>query len=146
MNTHSIAAAGLAALALSLVSSAAEAGGACYRKVATPALYRDVAEHVLVRPARYIAHRIPAVTEAVAEQVLVQPGGQVWSVRYDAYGQEIGCWVHTPPVYATRYHYVVVQPASVEYETIPAEYEDVTHHVLVQPATLGWQPIGGCYE
>src|SRR5690349_20085902 len=146
MKMHSIAAAGLAALALSLAAGAANAGEACYRKVATPALYRNVTERVLVRPARYVAHHIPAVTQAVAEQIMVQAGGRVWTVRHDAYGQEIGCWVHTPPVYETRYHYVVVQPASVQYDTIPAEYEDVTHSVLVQAAAVGWQPIGGCAE
>ena len=40
-------------------------------------------------------------------------------------------WVNTLPVYATQYHTVVVQPASTQYETIPAEYEDVTRTVMV---------------
>ncbi|MFI5014387.1 MAG: hypothetical protein ACHQAY_18790 [Hyphomicrobiales bacterium] len=192
MNIHPIAAATLAALALSLGAGAATAGQACFRKVASPPLYETVSEpvlvqparvvarpvpgeyqrvseRVLVRPARVIAHPIPAITQTVAEQVLVQPGGRVWQVRRDAYGQEIGCWVHTPPVYATQYHMVVVQPASAQYETIPAEYEDVSRtvmvrppsvehevipavygsqsrQVMVQPGTVGWQPIGGCVE
>jgi hypothetical protein len=192
MNTHPIATATLAALALSLAAGAASAGEACFRKVASPALYQTVtepvliqpsqviahavpaqyqrvSERVLVRPSRVIAHRIPAVTQTVAQQVLVQPGGRVWSVTRDAYGQEIGCWVHTPPVYATQYQTVVVQPESAEYETIPAEYEDVSRtvmvqppslqrevipavygtqsrQVLVQPGTVGWQPIGGCVQ
>jgi hypothetical protein len=190
MNTHPVAMAALAAFALSLGASAASAGQACYRKVASPALYqtvsepvliepahviahaipaeyRQVTQRVLVRPAQVVAHHVPAVTQTVAEQVLVQPGGRVWTVRRDAYGQEIGCWEHTAPVYATQYHTVVVQPASAQYETIPAEYEDVTRtvmaqpggvqrevvpavygtqsrQVMVQPGSVGWQPIGGC--
>jgi hypothetical protein len=190
MNTHPVAMTALAAFALSLGAGAASAGEACFRKVASPPLfqtviepvlvepahviahpvpaeYRQVSERVLVRPARVVAHHIPAVTQTVAEQVLVHPGGQVWTVRRDAYGQEIGCWVHTPPVFATQYHTVVVQPPSAEYETIPAEYEDVSrtvmvqppsvqrevipavygtqsHQVLVHPGTVGWEPIGGC--
>jgi hypothetical protein len=133
-----------------------------------PAQYEHVTEHVLVHPGRVIAHHAPAVTQSVAEQVLVHPGGRVWTVRYDAYGQEIGCWVNTPPVFATQYHTVVVHPASVQYETIPPEYQDVTrtvlaqpasverevipavygtqsHQVMVQPGSVGWAPIGGCY-
>jgi hypothetical protein len=191
MNTHPVALAALAALALSFGAGAANAGEVCFRKVASPPLYqtvsepvliepahviahtipaeyRQVTEHVMVRPAHVIAHHVPAVTQTVAEQVMVQPGGRVWTVRHDGYGQEIGCWVHTAPVYATQYHTVVVQPASAEYETIPAEYEDVTRTVMVQPASVqrevipavygtqsrqvmvqpgsvGWQPLGGCY-
>jgi hypothetical protein len=192
MNTHRIATVALAALALSLGAEAANAGQACYRKVASPPLYETVTEPVLieparvvahavpaqyeqvtrqvvVRPARVVAHHTPAVTQTVAEQVLVQPGGRVWTVRRDAYGQDIGCWVNTAPVYATQYHTVVVQAASTQYETIPAEFQDVTRtvmvsrasvrhevipavygsqsrQVMVQPGSLGWQPIGGCAE
>jgi hypothetical protein len=192
MNIHPIAAATLAALTLSFAAGTASAGEGCYRKVATaplyqtvtepvliepshviahaiPAEYRQVSERVLVRPARAIPHYVPALTQSVAEQVMVQPGGRVWTVRRDVYGQEIGCWVNTPPVYATQYHVVVVQPASTQYETIPAEYEDVSRtvmvhppsvehevipavygsrsrEVMVQPGTVGWQPIGGCAE
>jgi len=192
MNTHPIATAALATLTLSLGAGGVSAGEACYRKVASAPLYQtvtepvlieparviayplqaryeQVSERVMVRPARVIAHRTPAVTETVSQQVLVQPGGRVWTVRRDAYGQEIGCWVNTPPVYATQYRTVVVEPASVSYETIPAQYEDVSRtvmvqppgvrrevvpavygtqsrEVLVQPGTVGWQPIGGCVE
>ena len=192
MNTYRIAAAALAALGVSLAAQAASAGEGCYRKVATPPLYQtvtepvliaperviahpipaqyeQVSEHVVVHPERVIAHRDPAVTQTVAAQVLVQPAGRVWTVRRDAYGQEIGCWVNTPPVFATQYHTVVVQPATAEYETIPAEYADLPHtvmvtppsvqreivpavygtqsrQVLVQPGSVGWQPIGGCAE
>jgi len=192
MNTHPLVTAALAALALSLGAGAASAGQACYRKVVMPPLYqtvteqvmvepahviahpvpaeyRQVSERIMVRPQRVIAHPIPAVTQTVAEQVLVHPASRVWQVSRDAYGQEIGCWVNTPPVYATQYHIVVVQPASAEYETIPAEYQDVSrtvmvhpasvehevvpavygsqsHQVMVQPASAGWQPIGGCGE
>jgi hypothetical protein len=192
MNTRPIAAAALAGLTLFFGAGAATAGGACFRKVASPPLYQtvtepvlvepsrvvsrpvaaeyqQVSERVLVHPARVIAHHIPAVMQTVAEQVLVQPAARIWRVTRDAYGQEIGCWVHTPPVYATQYHTVVVQPASAQYETIPAEYEDVSRTVMVrppsvehevipavygaqsrqmmvQPGSVGWQPIGGCMQ
>jgi hypothetical protein len=192
MKARPIAAATLAALALSLGAGAANAHEACFRKVASPPLYQTVTEpvliqpshviahtlpaqyqqvsqRVLVRPARVVAHYIAPVAQTVGEQVLVQQGGRVWSVTRDAYGQEIGCWVNTPPVYATQYHTVVVQPGSTQYETIPAEYEDVSRTVMVQPASaqyetipavygaqsrqvlvqpgaVGWQPIGGCAQ
>ena len=50
MNTHSIATAALAALALSLATGTANAGQACFRKVASPALYQNVTESVLLEP------------------------------------------------------------------------------------------------
>ena len=73
MNTHPIAAAALAALALSLGAGAADAGQACYRKVATPALYQTVTEQVVVEPARVIARTVPAEYEQVSQHVLVRP-------------------------------------------------------------------------
>ena len=41
---------------------------------------------------------------------------------------------------------VMVHPASVEHEVVPAVYGSQSHQVMVQPASAGWQPIGGCGE
>ncbi|MBY0612939.1 MAG: hypothetical protein K2P80_12225 [Beijerinckiaceae bacterium] len=132
----------------------------------TPAEYQTVHEEVLVQPERQIPHHIPAEYSTVAETVLVAPASRQWQVSVDAYGRTVGCWVDVPAQYATRHRQVVVRPASVEYETIPAvtrtrprivqtrpasvevevqpaQYETVARRVQVAPASASWQPIGG---
>jgi hypothetical protein len=182
--------AGAAACLAVLSASPALAGQQCYRHVVTPAVYGTVVEKVVVAPERVVARRIPAeyglVSErvvvrpervvarhipaeygVVAESVMVRPAGKVWQVSRDAHGAAVGCWVDVPPVYATRHRKVVVRPASVVHETIPAIVKDVTrkvvvrpasvvhetipavygvrhHKVMVAPATSGWQRINGC--
>ncbi len=164
-------------------------GGSCYRKVVHPPVYSSVSETVMVqpgmtrfhhipaeyqtvdetvmvRPEQTIAHPIPAQYGTVSETVIVAPASKQWQVSRDAYGQEIGCWVHVPAQYAVRQHTVVVQPGSVQYETIPAQYATRSRtvmvrpggvqrefvppvyaarerEVMVSPATAGWEPIGG---
>jgi len=192
MSMHPVAAIAIATLALAIAAGTAVAGEACYRKVASPPVYQmlsepvmlapshvvtrqlpgeyqQVSEQILVRPAQVVARHAPAVSQTVAEQVLVSPGRRKWSVTRDAAGNEIGCWVNTPPVYVTHYRTVMMQTASMQYETIPAEYRTVTRtvmvrppgvtqevapavyatrtrEVLVQPASFGWEPLGGCYR
>lgn len=191
MRASALAGNSIAALfALALGTSGAAAGcDGCYRKVYTPATYATVSQQVLLQPGRVVAHEIPAeyaevtervlvrparivpyatpaITQTVVEQVLVAPPRREWRVTADAYGQEIGCWVTTPAAYATRYHDVVVQPASTRFETIPAVYQAVSRAALVRPASVqhevippvfgttsrqvlvspgsaAWQPVGG---
>lgn len=149
----------LVAAALTIATSAAQAGGACYRKIATPPVYGTFAQQVLVRPAQTsihkipaqyatvqrtivvrpaqrIAHHIPAVTRTIAQRVMVHGPSRVWSVTRDRYGHEIGCWVHKPAVYATRYRTVVVRPAGVTYSLAPAQYRTISKQVVVRPARL----------
>lgn len=180
---------GLSALALTGSAAAGDYCGAnCYRKVVTPPQYATVAEtvqvrpasvarhvtpaeygtvheHVVVRPARTVAHVSPAEYGTVAETVMVSPGGKRWQVTRDAYGNEVGCWVNTPPQYAVRHrtvqvraasvHHAVIpavtavrartvmtRPAQVHEEVIPAQYATRHHTVQVSPGYAAWQPIG----
>ncbi len=154
--------------ALTILSTAAHAGGACYRKVATAPVYGNFAKQVLIRPAQTSihkidaqygtvhktvmvrpaqrnAHHIPAVTRTIAQRVMVQGPAKVWSVTRDRHGQEVGCWVHKPAVYSTQYRKTVVRPAGVSYSVIPAEYRTVSKQVVVRPARLVERTVPAVY-
>lgn len=183
---------GLAAAALAFGLANAQAGGCaggeCYEKVVTPPVYGSVAEEVMVapprtvsrvipgefatvpqfvtiRPEHTVARHAPAEYATVSEKVLVSPGGKRWVVRRDHHGREIGCWEYEPPRYAVRHRTVVVRPASVIYErvpavtavreqqvmvrppsiareTIPAVYTTRHRTVMVSPGSASWRPIG----
>ena len=190
---YAAAAAGVIVTALAGATAADASGCApgssCYRKVTTPAVYgtysRSVlvrpaqtsfskipaqyataTENIVVRPAQQIPIHHPAITQTVSEKVMVQPASKVWSVTRDAHGNEVGCWVEKPAVYAVQQRTVVVQPATTSYKTIPAEYGTIQRQVVVSPerlvahttppvyatqtyqaqiapATASWQPVGG---
>jgi hypothetical protein len=101
-----------------------------------PAEYTTVQETVTVRPAQTIARPIPAQHATVHEKVMTSPGGKVWKVTRDAHGREIGCWVHVPPTWGVIAKTVVVRPASVVHETLPAVMETRQRSVLVRPAQI----------
>lgn len=130
----------------------------------SPAQYGTVAEHVVVRPAQTVARVVPPVHSTVAEKVMVSPGGKQWQVTRDAYGREIGCWVHVPPQYAVQHRTVVVHPGRVVHETIPgvtavrhrtvmtkpaqvheevipAQYATQHRTVMTHPGSSHWQPL-----
>src|SRR5829696_8386302 len=134
-----------AVVGLSALASPALAGGCvnCYRHVVTPPVYGSVAEEVMVRAPRTVAHAIPGEYGSVAETVLVSPPRKVWQVTRGPHGQAIGCWVVIPAQFAVRHRTVEVRAPQVVHETIPAAY--ATHHrtVMVEPGSSGWQPIGG---
>ena len=134
-----------AVVGLSALASPALAGGCvnCYRHVVTPPVYGSVAEQVMVRAPRTVAHAIPGEYGSVAESVLVSPPRKVWQVTRGPHGEAIGCWVVIPAQFAVRHRTVEVRAPQVVHETIPAAY--ATHHrtVVVQPGSSGWQPIGG---
>src|SRR4051794_22038370 len=69
MRARSIVLPALAGLGL---ASPAPAGGCvnCYRHVVTPPVYGSVAEQVMVRAPRTVAHTVPGEYASVAEQVL----------------------------------------------------------------------------
>lgn len=135
-----------AAFGLSALATPALAGGGClgcYRHVVTPAVYGAVAEQVMVRAPRTVAHAIPGQYETVAERVMIAPPRKVWQVSRDAYGRVVGCWVVVPAQYAVRHRTVMVRAPQMVHQTLPAVYATRHRDVLVQPASSGWQPIGG---
>jgi hypothetical protein len=189
-----LVAASLALAAFAVIPGPASAGGDCgrgkhcYKLVKTGPTYGTVDENVLVAPARRIRHHVPAVLREIDEQVIVRPeravarhipaeygvvhervmthaGGKQWVMKRNAHGHLVGCWVKTHPTYATVARRVLVRPASVAYETIPAvvrhrtrrvvvepartevehipaQYETRHRRVLVSPGSASWQPIG----
>jgi hypothetical protein len=100
--------------ALALIAAPAFAGGGvecldCYRHVVTPPLYGAVAEKVMVRAPRTIAHTIPGQYGTVAEKVMIAPPRKVWQAGRDPYGRAIGCWVLLPAQYAVQHRTVMVR-------------------------------------
>ena len=129
-----------------LASSSALAGGAgcatCYRQVMTPPVYGTVANTVMVRAPRTVAHTVPGEYGMVAEKVMVSPPRKTWQVRRDVYGHAIGCWVMTPARYAVQHRHVTMRAPQVVHETLPPAYATYHRQVLVRPASAEWQPIG----
>ncbi len=136
----------VAASGVSLLTTAAMAGGVgctdCFRHVSSPPVYGSVAESVMVRAPRTVAHTVPGHYQTVAEKVMVSPPRRVWQVTRDAHGHKVGCWVSIPGQYATYHRQVMVQPPRVVHQTVPAIYATHQRTVLVRPASSGWQPIG----
>ena len=130
--------------AFGLLTAPALAGGEvecidCYRHVVRPPVYGTVAEQVMVRAPRTIAHAIPGQYGAVAEKVMVSPPRMVWQAGRDPYGRPIGCWV------LVQHRAVMLRPPEVVHHAVPGVY--ATHHrtVMVQPGSSGWQRVGGGY-
>jgi len=101
-----------------------------YRVV--PVHYKIIARKVLVRPAQRVPYRVPAIRRQVAETVMIKPARRIWTIYYDKYGRKIGCWIDKPARYATRYRTVTIRPASIGYNVVPAQYRTVTHKVRVR--------------
>lgn len=137
----------LAGFGVSLFAATAMAGEVgcvdCYRHVTTPPVYDTVAQSVMVRAPRTIAHTVPGHYASVAEKVMISPPRKVWQVTRDAHGHKVGCWVVVPGQYAVQHRKVMVHPPRVVHQAVPALYATHQRTVLVQPATSGWQPIGG---
>lgn len=137
----------VAAFGVSLLTTAAMAGGVgctdCFRHVSTPPVYGAVAESVMVRAPRTIAHTVPGRYQTVAEKVMVSPPRKVWQVTRDAHGHKVGCWVVIPGQYAVHHRQVMVHPPRVVHQAVPAVYATHQRTVLVRPASSGWQPIRG---
>jgi hypothetical protein len=165
----------LAISALGLVPATAHAGekcqrgAACYRLVETPPVYKTIDETVQVAPARHVRRHVPAVLQDVNETVVVRkertvarhiaaeygtthekvmthPGGKRWVMKRNAHGELVGCWVKTHPTYATVARRVVVRPASVVHETLPAIVQHRTRTVVVEPARTEYDTVPAQYE
>src|ERR1044071_5067475 len=112
----------------------------CYRKVIYPPVYGSVAETVMMRAPRTIAHVVPGEVRSVTETVMVEPERQVWTKSYDAWGHRIKCLVTIPARYETRTRQVTVTPAYVVPQAVPAVYGVYHRQVLVEPSRAGWAP------
>jgi hypothetical protein len=128
----------------------------CYRRVVDPPQYAAVVERVLVAPAHEARQFVPAVTREVPRTVVVRPERTVehvvparyalravaveaspahreWRTR-DEGGDIIGCWVHVPARYARAVRRVLVAPAHVASQTIPAATATRLVAEVVEPA------------
>jgi len=144
-------------------------GSACYNLVETPPVYGTVnesyvtrpeqtysrvvpaqyeyqTETVMVQPARQIPRHRAAQYETVQEKVMISPGGKRWEVTQDAYGRTTGCWVYDKPQYGYQSRTVMVSPAAVDYETVPAVYAQRQRKVMVQPTYVAHETVPAVYE
>ncbi len=97
---------------------------ACYKKVHTPDVYRDVSRRVVIREGWQETRRIPAVYGTRHKRVQVRPGW--WQT------------VRVPAVYGSRKRRVLVSPARTSWHTTPAVYRTVHQTRTVRPATTKW--------
>lgn len=117
--------------------------GQCYRQEWAPPVYEHRAEKVLLQAPRTYAYVTPAAYRTVHETVMVSPGSRHWMVKLDAYGRKVGCWVETPPRYATVPRTVMVHGPVVTPVAVPAQYGIATSTVMTQPAHKAWLPMHG---
>ena len=106
-----------------------------------PPVYGAVAEKVLVRAPRTGAIVTPAEYGTVRETVVVEPARRIWTVRRDAWGHKIGCWVETPARYGTVTRRVMVRAPEVVPYAQAAIYGTRLQSVQVAPAHAEWVPI-----
>jgi hypothetical protein len=99
-----------------------------------PALLQDITEDYVVSPERSVRRHVPAEYATVHERVMTHPGGKVWQTRRDAHGNLIGCWVKVKPTYATIAKTVLKRPAGVVHDTVPAVIGTRTRTVVLEPA------------
>ena len=76
----------------------------------------------------------------------VSAGSRYWSVTRDHWGRKVGCWITTPPRYATVTRSVLVQAPQVIPYAQPAQYGYRSHTVLEHPGYRNWAPIGGGFH
>ena len=140
----------LATSALALTTLPALAGGGCvgdcYRQAYVPPSYGTVTERYIVRAPRTYALTTPAEYRTVHETVQVSPGGRYWSVSYDAHGDKVGCWVTTPPRFASVARTVMVRAPQVVPYAEPAQYGLRSHTVQTSAGYRAWVPLGGGYS
>ena len=135
-----------AAISLSALPAAAGCVGQCYQQTYVPPSYETVTERVMTRAPRTYALTTPAQYSTVHETVQVSPGGRHWSVTTDAHGRQIGCWISTPPRYATVARTVMVQQPQVVPYSEPAQYGYRSHTVQTASGYRAWSPVGHGYQ
>ena len=135
----------LAAAVLGVSALPAVAGGCvgqCYRQTYVPPTYETVTEKVVVQAPRTYAVTTPAQYRTYSETVQVSPGGRHWTVKHDSWGNKVGCWVTTPPRFATVPRTVMVAPPQVVPYAVPAQYGYRTHTVQASAGYKTWSPVG----
>jgi hypothetical protein len=95
-----------------------------------PAEYQTIRENVLLYPATTVARKVPAVTETVHRKVKVD-GGYAWEYR-KIHGRMVLCKVKRKATYRTVAETVVVEPARIVHERVPASYGYRDRVVLVR--------------
>ncbi len=130
-----------AVLGLSAFPAVAGCVGQCYQQSYAPPTYETTTERVLVRAPRTYAITTPAQYKTVHETVQVSPGGRYWTVKLDHHGRKVGCWVTTPPRFATVPRTVLVQAAQVVPYAEPAQYGFRSHTVQTHPGYKTWVPL-----
>jgi len=95
-----------------------------------PAEYQTVREKVLLYPATTVARKIPAVTETIHRKVKVE-GGYAWEYR-NINGRVVLCKVKRKATYRTAAETVVIEPARIVREAVPASYGYRDRAVLVR--------------
>jgi hypothetical protein len=121
-----------------------QGGKTCYRQETSPAVYRTVAETIMVSPARTVAEVIPAQYQIVQERVMVSPARKVWEHKL-VHGKQVLCEVEVPAQFRTVERTVMVSPARTVHRTIPAHYETRHRQVMVQPASARWVKMHGLF-
>jgi hypothetical protein len=95
-----------------------------------PAQYRSVRERVEIYPETTVARTIPAVTRTTYRRVKVSDGGYAWEYR-TIHGKRVLCKVKRKAVYESVAETVVVRPARVVHEHVPAQWGYQDRAVLV---------------
>jgi hypothetical protein len=86
-----------------------------------PAEYRTVREKVLLYAETTVARTIPAVTRTEYRRVKIAAGGYAWEYR-TIHGKRVLCKVKRKAVYDTVGETVVIRPARVVHERVPAQW------------------------
>ena len=134
-------AAGAAALASSAALGAPADCVASYRLVVRPPVHGVISERVTLHPGQTIARAVLPRYETVTEKVLVSPQRNVWQVKRGPRGETIGCWVAVPAQYAVRRRAVMIRPAYVRAESIPAARITRTRSAVLDRGGSAWEPI-----
>jgi hypothetical protein len=95
-----------------------------------PAQYGSVRERVELYPETTVARTIPAVTRTKYRRVKVSDGGYAWEYR-TIHGKRVLCKVKRKAVYDSVAETVVVRPARVVRERVPAQWGYRDRAVLV---------------
>jgi len=136
----------LAATAFAAATLPAAAGGSgcsgdCYREAYLPARYGAVIEPTVVRGPRTYAAVTPPEYATITERVAIRPAGRLWTVKRDAYGRKVGCWVDVPGEFTTVTRRVMVRGPVVTPIAQSTVWGLASQRVLVQAAHKTWVPL-----
>jgi hypothetical protein len=136
-----LAAAAVAAATLPAAAGGDRCAGDCYRQAHVPARYGTVVEPMLVQGPRTYAAVTPAEYATVTERVAIRPAGRIWTVKRDAWGRKVGCWVDVPGEYRTVTRRVMVRGPEITPIAQSAVWGLASQPVLVERAHKAWVPL-----